>query len=160
MTGAEAATSAASNAALSAAKRLLDRGDRFAHNRRMKTNDPDAAGAHSAHPHSGGQHSGDQHSGDQHSGGHQAARSNEARSRALRFTGYTVLGLVALSAIIGLFIGVNSFGGGLQINIALILGVIGTVALGVGLMALTFYSDRSGADDNVVGPGDDFPDRM
>ncbi len=36
--------------------------------------------------------------------------------------------------------------------VAVVLGSILTSALGVGLMALTFYSDRSGRDDSAGGP--------
>ncbi|HZB93869.1 MAG TPA: hypothetical protein VE397_20640 [Stellaceae bacterium] len=35
--------------------------------------------------------------------------------------------------------------------VAMILGVIGTVGLGVGLMALVFFSHRTGYDDEVGG---------
>lgn len=35
--------------------------------------------------------------------------------------------------------------------VAMILGVIGTVGLGVGLMALVFFSHRAGYDDEVGG---------
>jgi uncharacterized membrane protein YedE/YeeE len=40
--------------------------------------------------------------------------------------------------------------------IALVLGTIGTAGLGVGLMALVFYSHRYGYDERV-GSGDDEP---
>ena len=42
--------------------------------------------------------------------------------------------------------------------IALVLGVIGTIGLGVGLMVLVFYSHRYGYDDRVGG-GDEPPER-
>lgn len=42
--------------------------------------------------------------------------------------------------------------------IALVLGVIGTIALGVGLMILVFYSNRYGYDERVGG-GDEPPER-
>lgn len=35
--------------------------------------------------------------------------------------------------------------------VALVLGIIGTVGLGVGLMALVFYSHRYGYDDKIGG---------
>jgi hypothetical protein len=38
--------------------------------------------------------------------------------------------------------------------LALVLGVVGTVALGVGLMALLFYSNRHGYDDAAGGKKD------
>jgi hypothetical protein len=38
----------------------------------------------------------------------------------------------------------------------MLLGALGTIGVGVGLMALTFYSSRSGADDEVkTGAPDD-----
>jgi hypothetical protein len=37
--------------------------------------------------------------------------------------------------------------------VALVLGVLGTVGLGGGLMALVFYSNRYGYDDEVGGRG-------
>jgi len=37
--------------------------------------------------------------------------------------------------------------------IAFTLGVVATCALGIGLMALVFYSDRSGQDDRAGGVG-------
>jgi hypothetical protein len=40
--------------------------------------------------------------------------------------------------------------------IALVLGTIGTAGLGIGLMALVFYSHRYGYDERV-GSGDDEP---
>jgi heme/copper-type cytochrome/quinol oxidase subunit 3 len=42
--------------------------------------------------------------------------------------------------------------------IALVLGVIGTIGLGVGLMALVFYSHRYGYDERVGG-GDEPSER-
>ncbi len=41
--------------------------------------------------------------------------------------------------------------------IALVLGIIGTVGLGVGLMALVFYSHRYGYDDKIGGGDDGTP---
>jgi hypothetical protein len=38
--------------------------------------------------------------------------------------------------------------------VALALGILGTVALGAGLMALVFYSHRHGYDDRVAGRSD------
>jgi hypothetical protein len=42
--------------------------------------------------------------------------------------------------------------------IALVLGVTGTIVLGVGLMVLVFYSNRYGYDERVGG-GDEPPER-
>jgi hypothetical protein len=47
------------------------------------------------------------------------------------------------------FNGFHGIGLDLQAMIALTLGTIVTAALGVGLMGLVFYSDRSGQDDRV-----------
>jgi hypothetical protein len=38
--------------------------------------------------------------------------------------------------------------------IALVLGIIGTIGLGVGLMVLVFYSNRYGYDERVGGGGE------
>jgi hypothetical protein len=46
------------------------------------------------------------------------------------------------------FNGFHGIGLGLQAMIALTLGTILTAGLGVGLMALVFYSDRSGRDED------------
>lgn len=43
----------------------------------------------------------------------------------------------------------SSTGMGINGIIALTIGTVLTVGLGVGLMALTFYSDRSGQDDDI-----------
>jgi hypothetical protein len=47
--------------------------------------------------------------------------------------------------------GFTDIGLDLQGNIAMVLGAILLSALSVGLMALMFYSDRSGRDDEVGG---------
>jgi hypothetical protein len=47
------------------------------------------------------------------------------------------------------FNGFHGLGLDLDATIALTLGTIGTAALGVALMALVFYSDRSGRDQDV-----------
>jgi hypothetical protein len=51
------------------------------------------------------------------------------------------------------FNGFHGIGLDLQAMIALTLGTILTAALGVGLMGLVFYSDRSGQDDRVNDAG-------
>mgnify|MGYP001602641067 FL=1 len=56
--------------------------------------------------------------------------------------GFVYLGLWAFGAFSGSGLGTNGV-------VALILGTIISLALGVGLAALTFYSDRSGQDDDV-----------
>jgi hypothetical protein len=65
---------------------------------------------------------------------------------------FSVISICAAIAILMTFwvvvgfgsLGLDEFGIG-----ALILGVAFTVGLGIGLMALTFYSDRSGQDDSA-----------
>ena len=57
---------------------------------------------------------------------------------------------VLLLAIVFMVIGWNAPEGGQQMSvggwIAMILGIIATLALGIGLMTLMFYSNRSGRD--------------
>lgn len=77
---------------------------------------------------------------------------------ALRFAGAASLGLLIVIGLIGIAARFEFFGAGFHINFALALGVLGTVLLGVGLMALSFYSDRSGADDQVLGMGEETGD--
>ncbi|MGD9799864.1 MAG: hypothetical protein AB7F91_05970 [Parvularculaceae bacterium] len=57
---------------------------------------------------------------------------------------FAAIGFLALAARF------DFFGAGFHINFALLLGIAGTILLGVGLMALSFYSNRSGADDAVL----------
>jgi hypothetical protein len=68
----------------------------------------------------------------------------------------TIIALVILVgmlllAIVFLAIGWNAPAGGAQMStagwIAMMLGVLATLALGIGLMTLMFYSNRSGRDD-------------
>jgi len=78
-----------------------------------------------------------------------------ARRSALRFGAVATALLAALVGGFALLTRLEVFGAGFHANFALFLGVAGTIALGVGLMALSFYSDRSGVDDGVLGMGDD-----
>jgi hypothetical protein len=72
-------------------------------------------------------------------------------SWSTRFVAGSLGGAVALILLFfGLF-GFRSLGLSLNGAIALTLGIVLTVGLGVGLMALVFYSDRSGRDDTVGG---------
>ncbi len=61
-----------------------------------------------------------------------------------------LVGLLLL-AIVFMAVGWNTPEGGEQMStggwIAMILGVIATLALGIGLMTLMFYSNRSGRDE-------------
>lgn len=74
----------------------------------------------------------------------------EAARKAWRFaciaTGILVAVMIAFAGLMRFEV----FGAGFSVNFALVLGVLGTILLGVGLMALSFYSDRSGADDSVI----------
>jgi hypothetical protein len=78
-----------------------------------------------------------------------------ARRRALRFAAIAA-GVPAAAVIaFGAAARFEFFGAGFHVNVALALGVAGAILLGVGLMALSFYSDRSGADDAVLGMKED-----
>jgi hypothetical protein len=58
--------------------------------------------------------------------------------------------VIASAAILIVIAGRFDFlGGGFHVNFAMLLGAVGTIAVGVGLMALVFYSSRSGADERV-----------
>lgn len=86
-------------------------------------------------------------------------RNRAARRAALRF-GAVAAGLIG--AVMILIVGAGRFdflGAGFHVNFAMILGVAGTIAVGVGLMALTFYSSRSGADEEVKTTSADEPRR-
>jgi asparagine N-glycosylation enzyme membrane subunit Stt3 len=72
-------------------------------------------------------------------------------SWALRYSVASVAGIVALVAIAWVVFGFHSLGLDTKATIAVILGVVGTIGLAVGLMALTFYSDRSGRDQMIGG---------
>lgn len=65
------------------------------------------------------------------------------------FGGSSVAMVAAVLAIIWAFEGFDGLGLSTHGTIALVLGVVVTTALGVGLMALVFHSDRSGQDDIV-----------
>lgn len=80
-----------------------------------------------------------------------ADNPNDARKKALRFGALASALLASLVGGFALLTRLEVFGAGFHMNFALILGVAGTILLGVGLMALSFYSDRSGADDAVLG---------
>ncbi len=85
-----------------------------------------------------------------------AARARRAGvHRALRFAGAASLGLLITIALFGLAARFEFFSGGVHVNFALVLGIVFTILLGVGLMALSFYSSRSGADDGVLTISDD-----
>jgi hypothetical protein len=74
----------------------------------------------------------------------------DARRSALRFGAVATALLAALVGGFALLARLEVFSAGFHVNFALFLGIAGTILLGVGLMALSFYSDRSGADDRVL----------
>lgn len=65
--------------------------------------------------------------------------------------------LAVLAALIVAAARFDFLGAGFHVNFAMVLGALGTIGVGVGLMALTFYSSRSGADDEVKTGGPDDP---
>jgi len=65
----------------------------------------------------------------------------------IRFSIACIVGIVAIAGICWAAVGSLDLDPG--IIAPLILGITFTVALGVGLMALVFYSNRSGQDDGV-----------
>ena len=69
--------------------------------------------------------------------------------------------LVVAALAVGVYIWDSLGGADIGINgyIALTLGVIGTAGLGGGLMALVFYSNRHGYDDDVGSIAPDEKDR-
>lgn len=68
---------------------------------------------------------------------------------ARRFGAIAAASLVAVAALIVTAARFDFLGAGFHVNFAMLLGVLGAIGVGVGLMALTFYSSRSGADDAV-----------
>lgn len=86
-------------------------------------------------------------------GGEEDGRRLAAR-KAWRFAGLAAGLLVLLMIAFAAAARLEVFGAGFHVNFALVLGVAGTILLGVGLMALSFYSDRAGVDDGVIGMSD------
>lgn len=78
----------------------------------------------------------------------------------MRFGALASAILFAIIIVLGFAARLEIFNAGFHVSFALILGVAGTILLGVGLMALSFYSDRSGADDAVRGMGGDDSTRL
>lgn len=80
-----------------------------------------------------------------------------ARKAARRFGAALAGGLLAAAAAIVALARFDFLGAGFHVNLAMLLGAIGTIGVGVGLMGLTFYSSRSGADDEVETRAPDDP---
>ncbi len=78
-----------------------------------------------------------------------APNDDEAPKAAGRLALYAGGGLFLLMAIFPFVFRLEIFDSGVHIPFAMFLGVVGTIVLGVGLMALTFYSARSGRDDEI-----------
>lgn len=85
-----------------------------------------------------------------------ADRRRRAAGAARRFGAVAAALIVAATIVIAALARFDFLGAGFHGNLAMLLGALGTIAVGVGLMALTFYSSRSGADDDVktVAPDD------
>ena len=82
------------------------------------------------------------------------ARNPPVRNRPIGLGTILVLAVLVgllLLAIVFMAVGWNAPQGGEKMSvagwIAMILGVIATLALGIGLMTLMFYSNRSGRDE-------------
>ncbi len=77
----------------------------------------------------------------------------ERRAQSRRAMRMAAIIIVASLAAVGLYTWFELSDATLSASgyIALVLGVIGTVGLGVGLMALVFYSHRYGYDDKIGG---------
>ena len=72
-------------------------------------------------------------------------------SWTVRFVGGSLAGAIVLIVLFFAIVGVRQLGLSVNGAIALTLGVVFTVGIGVGLMALVFYSNRSGRDETVGG---------
>lgn len=98
--------------------------------------------------------------GDNQPGSGPSADRPAIARRALR------TGLLAAGLLVAVMVGLAAtarleiFGSGFHATLALILGIGGTIILGAGLMALSFYSARAGIDDEVRNPDDAPADRM
>lgn len=84
-----------------------------------------------------------------------ASGPKDALNKARRFALVASAAVIILLIVIAALARLDLFRAGFHANLAIFLGVIGTLGLGVGLMALSFYSNRSGADDAVRGMGED-----
>jgi uncharacterized integral membrane protein len=85
----------------------------------------------------------------------QPAGRKSAAQRAWRFGAITTILLTVTIIVAAAATRLDIFSAGFHVSLAMILGVAGTILLGVGLMALSFYSDRSGVDDGVLGMNDE-----
>ena len=65
------------------------------------------------------------------------------------YSGLSVVLLILIVVVFRHWLGLDALSYTDPIGIAAVLGLIGVIALGVALMAATFYSARSGMDDQV-----------
>ncbi len=81
----------------------------------------------------------------------------EATPGARRHFGLAAVGIVSVAALLALGVYTWQSLGAVEMSasgyVALVLGVLGTLALGGGLMTLLFYSHRHGYDDAAGGGG-------
>jgi len=75
-----------------------------------------------------------------------SSKANESTSKATIFFVVTVLSLLGMSLLFVMLARLEVFNASPEVGFALILGVIATIVIGVGLMALVFHSSRSGHD--------------
>lgn len=76
-------------------------------------------------------------------------KKQKAQGAARRFGAIAAGALIATAALIVAAAQFDFLGAGFHVNLAMLLGAVGTIGVGVGLMALTFYSSRSGVDDEA-----------
>ncbi len=81
-----------------------------------------------------------------------------ARAAARRFGVIAAATVTIIAALVLATAGFDFLGAGFHVNLAMLLGIIGTIGVGVGLMALTFYSSRSGADEKIGGDAPNDPE--
>lgn len=80
-----------------------------------------------------------------------------AQNAARRFGAVAAGALITVAALIVAAARFDFLSAGFHVNLAMLFGALGTIGVGVGLMALTFYSSRSGADEDVRTDAPDDP---
>jgi hypothetical protein len=88
---------------------------------------------------------------EQNSAAEQTQIRKRAARRAWRFGAIVTLILTMVMIALAAVTRLDIFSAGFHVSFAMALGGAGVILLGVGLMALSFYSDRSGVDDGVIG---------
>jgi hypothetical protein len=79
---------------------------------------------------------------------------DEKRSWIVRYSLACVVLIVAFIVIFRHELGLDMLSYDSQIGVAALLGIVGVIGLSVALMAATFYSSRSGKDDEFAEPDD------